>query len=828
MKTRLLWAIIIGFAMLLFGVQPVSADGIIIPDPCPKGAECPVPPYPTCRLGIPCPPPPRPISQLIIRNHIVKVSIKDQVAVTRVSQVFYNPNDRAIEGTYIFPLPADAFVSEFSMWVDGSKVEGKVLDAKEARKVYEEIVRKQNDPALLEYVGRGAVQARIFPIGARQERKIELEYSQVLTAQGGLVRYIYPLSTEKFSTKPLEKVSIQVEIQSKQALRAVYSPTHAVAVDRKSNNLVQVGYEANNLLPAIDYELFYSIGESEGLHLLTYRDPGDPSDTDGYFLLLLAPRPDEDVKPVAKDVILVLDKSGSMDGEKFRQAQAALKYILKKLGPEDRFHLLTFSTGIEAFARDLRPVSEVNEAISWVDRLSAVGSTDINRALLEAIHVVDKERPTYLIFLTDGLPTIGVIKSQDILRNFQAAAPKNVRLFAFGVGYDVDTYLLDTLSQDQHGLSMYVKPGQAIDEMVTTFYGQISTPVLTNIRLDFGKITTYDIYPNPLPDLFAGNQVVIAGRYRQSGATSISLQGEVNGERKVYSFPEQIFSEDSRYGQTQITAIPRLWATRKIGYLLNKIRLQGGDQETINQIVRLSIRFGIVTQYTSYLVTEPMPLGAEGQRKVADEEYRKMQAQPTAAPSGQKAVERADEQGKMAGANQAPPVPQEANRQVKAVGARTFVYKDGIWMDTTYDPKTMMVQKVQYLSESYFSLIDARPEIGPAFALGSRVIVVVDKKAYESSEEGGEPIQVPATITPTPKGIANTRNETPTPGSIPTVRSATKTQEITRMDPAASPKNQAPGNIVVAFILGFGLLILLGAGIGLGIMWGKRGRKEPY
>ena len=194
---------------------------------------------------------------------------------------------------------------------------------------------------------------------------------------------------------------------------------------------MRIGYEDQHVLPDSDFSLYYSLGEREAIHVLSYRDPGT-EDTDGYFLLLLAPGV-EAPEQVSKDVILVLDQSGSMEGEKFRQAKDALRYVLKHLNPDDRFQIIAFSTGLETYTPDLQSASRASEALSWVDRLSAAGSTDINRALLEAVSMVDPERPAYLIFLTDGLPTEGVEDSEQILNNLHEAAPDNLRLFPFGV-----------------------------------------------------------------------------------------------------------------------------------------------------------------------------------------------------------------------------------------------------------------------------------------------------------------------------------------------------------------------------------------------------------
>ena len=736
---------------------PARADGIIIPDPRPCDP-------------MPCPPAPIPMEQLAIRYHHVTVTIRDQVAVTHVDQVFYNPNDWQIEGTYIFPIPLDAVVTNFILWIDGTPVQGQVLDATQARQTYESIVATMRDPALLEYIGQGAVQARIFPIPSYGERRIELEYTQAMPAEGDLVRYVYPLNTERFSVLPLESVSVSVDIQSSVPIRAIYSPSHDISITRESDTHVRAGYEAANVLPDTDFALYYSLGETQAFHVLSYRDPLDPSDPDGYFLLMLAPGLQQDSLPFPKDLILVLDRSGSMDGEKFRQAQQALDYILSHLNPGDRFNIITFSTGTERYANRLRPADDAGNARTWVNGLRAEGSTDINRALLEAADMVDDDRPTYLIFLTDGLPTEGVTDSERILSNFAGAASPDLRLFVFGVGYDVDTYLLDSLAQGHHGSSSYVLPEDRLDELLSTFYARISTPVLTGLALDFDGLVTYDLYPSPLPDLFAGSQVLVVGRYREGERVDVTLSGLVNSQPRQFTYENQYFSEESP-DDNVLKAIPRLWATRKIGYLLNEIRLSGANQELIDQVVRLSIRFGIVTPYTSYLVTETAPLGVAEQDRIVQEQLNLM-ATGTPAPSfGQAAVEKASAEGELADAGSASAITGEAAETVRIVGARTFVLSEGIWIDTAFDPQAMQTVPVSFLSEDYFTLVASQPELADAFALGDRVIALSDGTAYEvvAADAVVQPLDLPPTPPPDESTdlLTNSTPVTETGGNTP-------------------------------------------------------------
>lgn len=795
--------LILMFAFLMLAIlfpAPARADGIIIPKPpiCEPGL-CPTP----CGVDLPCPPP---IAQLGIRYHHVTVTIQDQLAVTHVDQVFYNPNNWTVEGTYLFPIPQDAAVSSFTLWVDGKPVDGKVLDAQQARQVYEEIVRTQRDPALLEYADRGAVQASIFPIPPQGERRVELEYTQALAADNGLVRYIYPLNTEKFSAVPLDSVSINLDIHSSAPIRAVYSPSHNVDVNRDGENHVMVGYEASNVRPDADFALYYSLGQGEALHLLTYRDPGDSSDPDGFFLLMLAPRPDITETVQAKDVLLVLDHSGSMDGEKFRQVQQAVQYVLTHLNPEDRFNLITFSTAVQTYANGLRPASEAKEALPWVESLSAQGSTDINRALLEAAAEAGSGgRPLYVIFLTDGLPTEGETNNQKILDNLAAAAPASLRLFAFGVGYDVDTSLLDSLAQAHHGASIYVKPGENLDEILSAFYAKISSPVLTNLNLDFGGVQTYDLYPLPLPDLFSGSQIILVGRYHgEGGSTTLTLTGTVNGQTQAFQFTGQVFTSASQASSNDpLSSIPRLWATRKIGYLLQQIRLHGADQETISQIIKLSIRYGIVTPYTSYLVTEQAPLGAAEQQRLAVQQFNTLSTAPAAPSTGMDAVNKAAGQGALAGA-QAPAAPEaQAANQVRILGSRTFVFSNGIWVDTAFDPQQMQTVKVAFLSGDYFALAERRPELAAAFALGQRVIALSGGVAYEVLTTGTAlpPVTLPPEITPTPGMDAGLTPPTPLQSS---------SMPAGTPGPATPTSSQGPvGRLCVSALLPLMIMLVL-------------------
>ena len=734
----------------LIVVLPAEAQ-----DPEPVRPILPVPPVP---------PPDWNFKGLTIEYQRVNVEIDDQVATTHIDQLFVNENDWILEGVYLFPLPKGAAVSELTMWVDGEPIEAKILAADEARQIYDEIVRQLRDPALLEYVGTSAIQANVFPIPAHDERRIEIEYSQVLPAENGLIHYVYPQSTDLYTNTPLDNQSIRVEVRSDEEIRAIYSPSHKVAIDRDGDFRAIVGYEDSNVKPEQDFELYYTVApEDIGLNLLSYKESGQ----DGFFLLLVAPTVDTDPdKVVAKDVILVLDTSGSMAGEKVVQAQDAAALVIDSLNSNDRFNIISFSTGVRSYARDLVPAAETGDSEQFIRSLEALGGTNISGALLEAVAQADKERPTTIIFLTDGLATEGIVETSLLLDAVKDQTPKNVRIFAFGIGDDVDTFLLDSLAQNHGGTTTYVRPGQQIDEAVSAFYAKVSTPVLANISLDFDDIVVEQMYPQTLPDLFAGTQMVLAGRYRDGGPATITLTGEVNGEEQTFVYEDNFFRNS---GGDDF--IPRLWATRAIGYLLTQIRLHGEDLELVQSVIELSIRYGIITPYTSYLIEEDDIFTQTG-REIIIEEAAEALAAP-AEVSGGRAVDMAADQAAMAEAEAVVAAPaatiiakdgsiRSVNDIVQTAGSKTFVLREGVWIDTAFDADSHRPQQVGFAGDTYFDLLSAAPEIGQYLALGPEVLFVYDGVAYEIVEgEGQATVTIPESRPADEIPAAGGQNESP-------------------------------------------------------------------
>lgn len=734
MKRFTLFALI-GILLVLAGGQTAAAQGIILPPP-----------------GVFTDP-----SWLRIDYHRVNVTIANQIATTHVDMQFTNEGEALAEGTFVFPLPEGAAVDQLTMHVDGVAIEARILPADEARGIYNEIVRQYRDPALLEYVGTGAIQANVFPIPPGASRRIEISYGQVLEVDNGLIHYVYPMNSARAaSARSIAQMSISVDVTSNDPISSIYSPTHPIAISRQSDDRgFRAGFESSGFVADGDFSLYYGIASSSiSVNLLTYRESAD---LDGFFLMLVQPPlrvPDEQVIP--KDVIVVLDQSGSMSGPKWDQARQAASYVLENLNPGDRFNVIAFSTGVRTYSTQMETTAQARDAISWINSMDANGGTDINLALTTALGLADAERPTTVLFLTDGLATEGVTGTREILANLEQAARPNVRIFTFGIGDDVDTFLLDAIVRDFRGAGSYVRTGQRIDEQVASLYNKISAPVLTDIALDFGGARVELVYPATLSDLFAGEQLTLVGRYRSSAENvTITLSGNVNNEQHRFIYQNMNFP--ARAGGESFIA--RLWATRRIGDLLNTIRLNGENPELIESIVNLSVRYGIITPYTSFLIEEDDILSQQGRDRAMQSFAEEAEALSTTA-SGASAVDAAAQIGGMSSApapfatQTAPgmggggmgggPGEQAADEDgtiqspvnlMRTVGDRTFIMQNAVWTDTQFNPDTMETEEIVFLSDAYFDLLVEHPELGEVLALGERVIFVVEGRAYEIVSE---------------------------------------------------------------------------------------------
>jgi len=704
-----------------------------------------------------------PFAPLEVTSHHVEVKIDGQVAVTSIDQEFYNPNDQRLEGTYMFPVPKDAHIDKFSMEIGGKMVDAELLSADKARQIYEDIVRKMRDPALLEYAGRDLFKVRIFPIEPRSRKPIKISYTELLRSDTGTVTYTYPLSTEKFSAQPIKSLSVKVEVKTEQPLAAIYSPSHKVEIKRDGANRAVVGYESKDEKPDTDFQLVYSSEARDvGLSLLSHRPDGD----DGYFLLLAAPTVARDAKPAPKDIVFVVDTSGSMAGAKLNQAKKALEFCVENLNAEDRFEIVRFSTEAEPLFGKLvdADAGQRKRASDFIADLKPIGGTAIADALQAALKMqsAKSDRPFVVIFLTDGLPTVGSRNTDEIVASVKKAG--GVRVFSFGIGSDVNTQLLDQIAENTRGFSQYVLANEDLEVKVSNFYTRIKEPALTNLRLEFsGGVHASKMYPAALPDLFKGDQLVLAGRYTGSGEVEAKLTGMAAGR-------EQTFTYKVRFDDRNVTNdfVPRLWATRRVGFLLDEIRLRGETSELRDETTELARKYGIVTPYTAYLIVEDeerrnVPAAArslQGMRtdtaardsvakawtgfkdkKEGDDGVANARSQnffKYAEQAGASIAQGASESSRGLVAA-APAARAESERithytqQSKFVNGRNFFQNGKQWVDSNAQNATKR-QRVEFNSDDYFNLLKKHPEAASWMALGPNVLLALDDTVYEITD----------------------------------------------------------------------------------------------
>jgi Ca-activated chloride channel family protein len=731
------------------------------------------------RLPRPFPIPPRPIPQPQPSSYKidaieVNAKLNDQIARVQVSQEFQNTGSTQMEVCFMFPLPYDGAIDQLTLLIDGKETQAKLLSKEEARRRYEEIVRKNRDPALLEWVGTGMFQTSVFPIPAGAKRTVTLRYSQLLRKNYGLTDFVFPLSTAKYTSEPVGKVSVQLAIESSTPIKNVYSATHSVNIERPDKTHALVKYEAKKSIPGEDFRLFFDSGEeSVAASVVSYRPK---SDDDGYFLMLSSPEVKAaDAKPLPKTVVFVVDRSGSMSGEKIEQAKNAAKFVLNNLRDGDLFNIIAYDSEISTFRPELQKFDKDTRAAAagFIDGLYAGGSTDINGALKRALGMLaDNKRPTYVLFLTDGLPTAGETGESAIVKHSEEANRVRARVFAFGVGYDVNSRLLDKLARSNFGLSQYVRPNEDIEATVSALYRKIGAPVMTNVAVtvdvDSESSSTPPvnrIYPKGEFDLFAGDQVVLVGRYRASGKAKVKLKGKIGDEEKTFDFPADLVKKSD---DDTNAFVAKLWATRRVGEIIDEIDLKGRNEELVKELVTLATEHGILTPYTSFLATEP----SESSRDIAALRSRTLnEVEQLAETSGRGAFAQRSMKLSLQQASQAPGAAakpafsgsisgeaegrlqrsaggffggnayyydakkdqSEVAANCRQIGRKTFFERGGRLVDSTVtEAQEKSAKKIERYSREYFELIERHGKhVAQYLALDEPVCINLGGETYE-------------------------------------------------------------------------------------------------
>jgi Ca-activated chloride channel family protein len=726
----------------------------------------------------------------------VRATIVDGAGTTEIIEDLLNPTGTPQEAVFLLPLPDKAVADRFTMTVNGVETAAEVLDSNRARTVYEAIVRQRRDPGLLEYAGQGLLRARIFPVPPGNKVQVRVRYSEVLAESGGITSWHFPVRALWGDGLGPDRVSLLFEVQSTASIKNVFSPLPGLDIARDGDHRVKASLElGRGQMPVRDFAVHYGIGDQDfGIHLLTQSTTGD-----GYFLMLLSPKREWPKQAgVGRAINLVLDTSGSMQGEKMEQARAAVRSFLHSLTTDDWFNVIPFSTDARPFFSEPVPASadKVKEALAKVEELQARGGTNIEEALAIALRTALPDcskrsgHPGALVpitvFLTDGQPTVGQTGIDALLAQAKTQNQEHARIFVFGVGHDVNTRLLDTLAAATRGDRDYVAPAENIEVKTDALFRKLSGPVMTDVQVSADGIDLLDIEPRALPDLFQAGTLTIVGRYRGAGQKAIRLRGNIAGKPQEYVF-EATFAASNRRNDW----LPSLWAQRRIAALLDAIRMSGQQKELVDEVTRISKEHGIVTPFTSHLILEEgqhvaqfrggavgggaMPAGdferlrRDWVRTGSDDFY--LGATPlgpsTAGPAGQAtggrgvvldapsldkaaAAEAKKARGEQlkdeSGAN-AVGISQKIGRlrdgdgggddsaiglTHRRVAGRSFYLVDGVWVDGAFTAEMKAkVKKIAAFSDDYFALLAQHGELGPVFALSTRLVLVVDGAAIE-------------------------------------------------------------------------------------------------
>ncbi len=673
---------------------------------------------------------PRPGAWVQRMNSKVTVEIEGNVASIRVDEWFQAHGGALGEADYLYPLPPDAVFDGFSLYLGDQELRGEIMNADRAREIYEEIVRKRRDPALIELAGHGLLRARVFPLNPGETRRITLRYTQLLERSGDALHLRYaggiPNSTpcgaggsappSRCAPTPAP-VEFDLSVPGGDRFLTPFSPTHLLKTSREGTAL-RVSAQGSLSGP---FSLFLPLArEGLGLTLATHKPLGE----DGYFLLSLSPgRGDAPLQP--RDVTVVLDVSGSMSGEKIKQARSALLNLLNTLSEEDRFRLIAFSNAVRPFNLEWRPggETELAEARSWVTRLEADGGTNISGALQEALRLDSpRHRLPVTIFLTDGLPTVGDTSVEAISRMVEQSRGRT-RVFSFGVGNDVNTALLDRMTEEGRGSTSYVSPGESVERALSLLATKIQHPVLTDLALVGAPVRIKDIYPVQIPDVFAGEDLLLFGRYETDGddeAGAVRVEGRRAGRRAGFELEGVFPARDEKNA-----FLPRLWASRKLGFLTRRVWTEGETEELVDEIRETALRYGIPSPYTSYLVLEPgegstEPVLRAGGRPVFGSGV--VAPNSTATSQGAQAVARARrakafrDVGSMAELKEAEEMAADSDfgeeETSRLIGGRLFQLRDGVWKQSGIREVDDLL-KVEPFSRAYFDLLKRIPELKP-------------------------------------------------------------------------------------------------------------------
>lgn len=682
------------------------------------------------------------------------VKIVDQAATTTLDVHLHNPGATALESELWIPVPDGAVVRGFSYDGAATTPTASILPRDAARRLYDSIVARAKDPALLEFASFRMIKSSLFPVEAGQAQRVQVTYEHLVPLSGNRLEYVLP-RTESVAYHVPWKIDVSVE--SAHDLATVYSPSHPIRSTRTTPKKLAVTLAAGSTTDPGAFRLScLHMDSAVSTSLVALPEEGTGG---GYFLLLGGVPPSSeqrDEAPMARELTLVIDRSGSMNGEKIEQARQSALQVLESLRMGEAFRILSYSDQVSAFSDGpvIKTPETTAEARAYIRSIQSGGGTNLHGALVEAL----KSKPAsnmlpVVLFLTDGLATVGETSESVILDAVRQSNAAKRRIFAFGVGYDVNSPLLDKMSSESRGKATFVLPEENIEVKVSQVFRRLQGPVLAAPRIEFVDANgdpdpkrVHDLLPHTIPDLFEDDQLVLSGRYYGTAPLYVRLSGEHKGgtRRFDYTFDLESASLDNAY-------VGRLWAAREIGGLVDEIRNgtrpaalanRAGDdprtKELTEAIIALSMKFGILTEYTSFLALEGTDLNDSSQvwltanGNLVDRAVGCRTGKGSVNQDMNGQLMRMQTCGNPRNVYWNADLEQVGIMTVQQISCGAFFRRSGVWIDSRVLAKPEAEQAptvtVAYGSSGYaraFDSLNARGAIA-ALALGQNIVTIVD------------------------------------------------------------------------------------------------------
>ncbi len=741
-------------AMLLLLAAPAQAGPIFFPGEMNDGKFVPA-------AG--------PSAGYCVRYSSANVTADDTKATVQIDDLI-DGHDKELKTVCIIPLPTgtDGTDIRVTLGTPGEKPiilgDAKFLTPAKAQEIYEAIARGSGSGKLLAYSGRPAI--LIPQVRLEGKRQMITSFNTPIHKTQGVSWLACPLPASAWTTAPIDRLALTVNLHTKDPLRSVFSPTHNASITRKGLTEATASVRTDHFSGLEDFRLFWVADKDDlGLRVLAYKGAAEE---DGFFILMGNPTGAAVEKVVEKDIIFVLDTSGSMRGEKIEQARSAIDYCLQNMNPGDRFNVITFGTTVQSFRDGVVPAKpgDVSAAREFVENVIANGRTNISGALDKAFAgKAEPGRPRIMMFLTDGAPTVGELIPEKILDQVTKINTSGTKVFVMGVGNDVNAHLLDQLAEITEGSSEYVAPREELDAKIAALYDRLSHPVLSGVKVTFGDMQADSVMPRKLPVLFKGSEIMMVGRYKNGGKHTITLSGTISGKPTTYTCEVDLPGPDAQKAADNEFLAP-LWAARQVGYLLQEIRLHSDPKhELVPEVVRLSQQYGIVTEYTAFIA-----MAGPGQNR---EELLKGAGGRIAAAHAEKAGQWAVNQAANDKALQGAAAPAAAGgyrdrrgqvvtvQTVTQVGRRAFYLRDGQWVDSE-DAGKRKTRVVKLFSDEYFALLKSDATFAKAQQLGwalamnvgdERIVIEKDGKQKDAElQKLSQPVEVDDGFGPNQRG----------------------------------------------------------------------------